>query len=131
MKRYTAYHFSKNDDCLGYGDRRKIILGKTLAVPNKPSLCNYGLHGSMSIIDALGYASGSHLWIVEIWGDVDKGNDKLCGTHRKAIRNHGNVLPLIVEFAKWCAGRAAEYAEYAAELSPINQSKTTSSVPLG
>ncbi|MDC6706028.1 hypothetical protein OEZ83_27055, partial [Leclercia adecarboxylata] len=78
-----------------------------------PILCKLGLHGSISIVDALGYAAGSHLWLVNIWGVVDKGDDKLCGTHREAVVEYGDLSSLIVEFAKWCADRAAESAKYA------------------
>jgi hypothetical protein len=119
MKKYTAYHFSRNDDRLGHGDGRKIVLGETLSVDGKPKLCEHGLHGSIRLVDALGYASGSHLWVVEIWGKVDVGDDKICGNNRRAVVQYGDVLPLIAEFAYWCADRAAKYAaesaEYAAE----------------
>jgi len=115
MKKYRVFHFSRNDDCLGYGDGREIKLGKTLSVEGQPILCQHGLHGSISILDALKYASGSHLWAAEIWGNVQVDDDKLCGNYRVPIREYGDILPLIVEFAFMCSKRAAEYAEYAAK----------------
>lgn len=120
MKKYIAYHWSRNDDCLGYGDGRQIVLGETLSVAGTPKLCHHGLHGSVSVVDALGYASGSHLWLVEISGRIQTSDDKICGLHRKAIIEYGDLLPIIVEFAFWCSSRAAEsakYAKYAAEYS--------------
>lgn len=113
-KKHTAFHWSRNDDRLGYGDGRKIVLGKTLSVKGKPEKCKHGLHGSESIMDALFYASGTHLWVVEIWGAVDTTDrDKICGQHRKAIAQYGDLMFLIVDFAKWCAVRSAEYAKSA------------------
>lgn len=109
MKKYICYHWSRNDDCLGHQDGRKIVLGETLSVDGIPSLCNHGLHGSLSVIDSLRYASGSHLWKVEIWGSVDMNDDILCGKNRKAIVEYGNLLPIILEFAYWCANRAKQY----------------------
>ena len=116
MKKIVAYHWSRNDDCLGYEDGRQIVLGETLSVSGKPILCEHGLHGSVSIVDALSYASGSHLWVVEISGNVQISDDKLCGQNRKALIEYGDLLPIIVEFAFWCAERIANYAaNYAAE----------------
>lgn len=115
-----AFHWSRNDDCLGYGDGRQIALGETLSVSGKPELCNHGLHGSESIVDALGYAAGSHLWVVEIWGNVDNGNDKLCGNHRKAVVEYGDLLPVIVEFTFWCSQRGGEYTAEQEKLAQEN-----------
>lgn len=112
-KKYTCYHFSNAQGTLGFGDNRQIVLGETLSVDGTPKMCEWGLHGSQSILDALGYASGCHLWKVEISGNVDLGDDKLCGNNRKAIADYGDVMFLVVEFAKWCADRAAKSAKYA------------------
>ena len=119
MKKIVAYHWSRNDDCLGYEDGRQIVLGKTLSISGKPILCEHGLHASVSIVDALGYAAGSHLWLVEISGKIQNSEDKLCGQNRKALIEYGDLLPIIVDFAFWCAERVAEYAancaKYAAD----------------
>jgi len=115
-----AWHFANYDDFLKYGDGRKIILGETLSVEGTPKLCSHGLHGNVSILDAMKYAGGPNLWLVEITGNVQIGDDKICGNSRKALVQYGNILPLIVEFSFWCSSRAAEstksaakYAEYA------------------
>ena len=115
MKKYTAFHFSNKSGNLGFGDGREIRVGETLSVDCKPKLCEIGLHGSQSVVDALGYASGARLWKVEIWGNVDCGDDKLCGNNRRAVVDYGEILPIIVEFAKWCSDRAAKYAGSAAK----------------
>src|SRR5690606_12638336 len=111
--RVKAWHFSNNEGTLGYGDGRQIILGETLSADGKPVPCSYGLHGSKSIIDAMGYASGCRLWRVEIWGEIDEDDDKLCGRNRRALVDYGDIMPQIVEFAKWCAERAQEFAKSA------------------
>ena len=115
MKKYTAFHFSNKAGTLGYGDGRQIRVGETLSVDCKPELCKIGLHGSQSVVDALGYAGGARLWKVEIWENVDCGDDKLCGNNRRAVVDYGEILPIIVEFAKWCSDRAAKSAESAAK----------------
>ena len=55
------------DRILGYGDGRKIIKGRTLSARSnpafpvactEPTLCEYGMHGSIDIRDALAYAPG-------------------------------------------------------------------------
>jgi len=116
-KKYVGFHFSNLAGTLANGDGRKIVLGETLSVEGSPELCSFGLHWSEQVRQALKYGN-ARLWLVEGWGDVQRGDDKYCGTHRKAIKDYGNILPLIVEYAFWCSERAAEYAakyaEYAA-----------------
>jgi len=80
-----AWHFAKDDNKLNYGDGREIVIGETHSVEGTPSLCEWGLHGSTRIRDALRYAPGSMVYRVEIWGNVDSGDDKICGTHRRYL----------------------------------------------
>lgn len=97
-----AYHF--NTGKCGYGDNRPIIEGETLSVACKPECCERGLHGSVDIMDALSYApsDATHISIVEIWGDIDRQDDKICGTHRKCIKQI-ECERILHEFALWCA----------------------------
>jgi hypothetical protein len=113
MNKIKAWHFSNKQGTLGYGDGRQIVLGETLSVDGIPVKCHYGLHGSKSILDAMGYASGCRLWRVEIWEDIDSEDDKLCGKNRKALIDYGDIMPLIVKFAKSCSDRAQKHAKYA------------------
>ena len=77
-----AFYFAKEDRKLRYDDGREIVVGETHTVDCKPSLCNRGLHASKRIIDALTYAPGPILYLVELSGDIDKGDDKSCATNR-------------------------------------------------
>jgi hypothetical protein len=108
------YHFTTTKGTLGYGDGRQVLAGETLTVEGKPVLCEHGLHACEHIYDALKYASGPRLWDVELGGIVMHDIDKSVGSERTAIRDYGDVLPLIVRFAKWCAKRAKKHTARAA-----------------
>jgi len=81
-----AFYFAREDRKLRYNDGREIVVGETHTVDCKPSLCNRGLHASKRIIDALTYAPGPILYLVELSGDIDKGDDKLCATSRTYLQ---------------------------------------------
>lgn len=57
-KQAVGWWFGTTDKKLGYGDGRRIIIGKTHSVDGVIIPCQYGLHLSKRIIDALDYASG-------------------------------------------------------------------------
>jgi hypothetical protein len=94
-----ALYFAQNDKKLRYDDNRKIIVGETHKVDCVPKCCEVGLHGSVKAMDALNYAPGSILYLVEIEGDIDKNSDKICGTSRKYL-DEFNVTDLLRKFAK-------------------------------
>jgi hypothetical protein len=102
-----GWHFVTNDKRLGYGDGRIVAVGKTYTVPkNRPlEFCEYGLHASKRLIDALQYAPGSVICRVELSDRVIHGDDKAVGYKRRVIAMiEGEKV--LHEFA--C--RAAEYA---------------------
>ena len=71
--------------------------------PVKP--CNSGLHASEHPIDALQYAPGEMLHMVELDGDLKShGNpvDKWCG-RRRCILASIDATPILWAFARWCA----------------------------
>ena len=80
-----AYYFSNKDKSLRYGDDRKIQLGITHKVSGPVKACGKGLHASLRMIDALKYAPGAYLWLVDIGGEIDKSDDKICGTERSYL----------------------------------------------
>ena len=81
-----AYYFSGKDKRLRYGDNRLIQEGETHTVDCEPVLCEQGLHGSIKALDALKHAPDTYLWIVEIEGDVQIREDKICGKSRTYIK---------------------------------------------
>ena len=101
-ERILAWHFARDDGCLGYKDGRTIIKGRILAVEGKLRMCHHGLHGSLRAIDALDYARGSLACRVEIWGDVQHGDHKLVGRYRKCL-GLVDADRILHEFAIWCA----------------------------
>ena len=79
-----AYHFY--GDCLRDGSR----------VPNRDEwlvhtapikLCSSGLHASFIPTDAMGYAPGPNMALVDVAGDMIQGEDKLVCTHRRIVKS--------------------------------------------
>jgi len=75
----TMFYFSETNKRLRYGDKRQIRTGRTHKVKCDPVLCRSGLHACKRLIDALKYAPGEYLWLVELGGDVKHDNDKKRG----------------------------------------------------
>ena len=94
-----AFYFADNNKKLRYGDGRQIRVGRTHKVKGKPKLCVHGLHASKKLIDALYYAPGHHLYLVELSGDFDKCDDKVCATERTYLA-HFDSEKLLKEFAR-------------------------------
>ena len=99
-KTYRAYYFAPDDNKLRYGDGRDIVVGDTHTVDVKPEVCMVGLHASLRPIDALKYAPGSQLYIVEVGGVVDIGEDKIAGETRKYVCKVPNTEQLLRKFAR-------------------------------
>jgi len=139
-----AWYFADNNRKLRYGDNRPIVIGETHTVDCNPILCKQGLHGSVSIMDALSYAPGPVLYLVDINGDIDVGEDKICGSSRTylmgfdasdmlfeaarmfALVNIENIKPytnkydLIVEYLKTGNSDLRSAAESAARSAAIS-----------
>ena len=96
------YYFSKTDKKLRYNDERVIKEGITHKVEGELELCQNGLHASERALDALKYAPGPYLWIVELGGDIVKGDDKCCARERKYIKGF-DASESLREFARKCA----------------------------
>lgn len=84
-RRVRAWHFVADNGRLGYDDKRLVRVGETLSCDGEIELCRNGMHGSRRLIDALDYASGSVLCLVDIFGEVDEGSDKLVGRSRTVL----------------------------------------------
>ena len=78
-KKIKAWYFAPPGKKLGYGDNRKIVVGRTHKVRfpftdanglvwGNPSCCHAGLHASINPRDALKYARSSLVYRVELSG---------------------------------------------------------------
>lgn len=113
MKENIGWHFTRGNKLR---DGRPVPpAGEWLVHEGKIELCREGLHCSIKLIDALRYAPGATLHQVRFGGDVFWGEDKLVSSKRAILRTlpETKTLSVLVEFAQWCAHRAAE-AEWAA-----------------
>src|SRR5688572_29826413 len=59
--------------------------GEWLEYKGELRMCESGLHASREPFDALQYAPGATLCLVEVGGEVIEGNDKLVCSRRKII----------------------------------------------
>lgn len=65
-------------------------------------MCQSGLHASARLIDALDYAPGPILRLVEVEDVVDRENDKLVCRRRKVLAEI-DATEILREFARGCA----------------------------
>jgi hypothetical protein len=80
MKRY--YHF------VGKTLRDGLPIpadGEWLSVKGKLKMCSFGLHASAHVADAVCYAPGTTLCLVELDGEILEQDDKVCARKRKII----------------------------------------------
>ena len=98
-----AWYFSDESRRLRYGDGREIAVGVTHTVDCVPVLCKFGLHASVRAIDALEYAPGPIIWIVELGGIVVEGDDKCVATERTYTAGGVDATETLRAFARACA----------------------------
>ena len=94
-----AFYFADDSRKLRYGDNRPIEVGTTHTVEGTPKLCSNGLHASVNILDAVSYAPGHHLYLVELSGEMDVGDGKVSAQSRTYIAYY-NAEELLREFAR-------------------------------
>jgi hypothetical protein len=97
-----AYHFTSDK----LRDGRPIpAVGEWLEHEGNIVACFKGLHASEHPFDALKYAPGCILHLVELEGDLESHGepiDKWFGRRRKIIATI-NAEELLLEYARWCA----------------------------
>lgn len=70
-------------------------------------MCVHGLHASERIIDALGYAPGPVVCMVELSGEIIRDKDKICAQKRKVIWMY-DASSVLHEFACIVAEQALQ-----------------------
>lgn len=111
MNMQHYWHFVQCDDNgtprLGHEDGREVKIGETLRVEGQPVLCQWGLHASAKLSDALGYTRGDKLALcrVTLGGDVQHDSDKSVGNERTvlAMLDSNATEKLLRDWARWCA----------------------------
>jgi len=104
MDANLAYHFVGKT----LRDGRPVPAdGEWLEHDGELELCASGLHASLDPFDALQYAPGSTLCLVELGGEIAHGHGKVVATRRKIIKRI-DAEPLMLEFARWCALQVIE-----------------------
>lgn len=105
MQSVKAWHFAAENNRLTYGDDREIVIGETHTVSTEEKdleLCEWGLHASERIIDALQYARGPKLYKVELSGQIIVGDDKIVATERTYLAGI-DATDILRESARLCA----------------------------
>ena len=81
-----AYHFLKEGMTGGYGNEPPWTVGERREVKGKLSLCQWGYHYGFTPNDALDYASGPILCLVEVQKRGPKDGTKGCSRSRKLLK---------------------------------------------
>jgi hypothetical protein len=102
MKTELGWHFARANNCLNYDDGRPIIIGETHTVQGQLELCEWGLHASKRILDALQYAPGPVIYRVRLSGEILIGDDKMCATERTYLWGY-DATEILQAFARRCA----------------------------
>lgn len=99
-----AYHFVGES----LRDGRAIPAdGEWLVHDGAVKLYASGLHASIAPFDALQYAPGNTLCLVELRGTIVRGDDKVVASERRIIKRI-DAEPLLREFARWSALQVIE-----------------------
>lgn len=99
------YHFLKADMKSGIGNEPPWVVGESRSITDPPVLCRLGYHASSTPFEALQYAPGSVLCLVELTGVVLVDSDKAVGQGRRLVAAV-NVERELRLFACDCAERA-------------------------
>ena len=102
-ERWLGWHFLPADRRLQYSDGRRVVKGRILRVDeSRPlELCDYGLHASPTVTDALHYAPGPILCRVELIGPRLDGDDKSCAYARRVLA-WADASSMLRLWACWC-----------------------------
>jgi len=106
-----AYHFLNENRKLQFEPHTLVEPGQKLEATQHPlSLCEYGLHASKTVLNALEYAPGPILCRVQLSGKILHDTDKSCAEYRRCIWMF-KTTQVLHEFACWCAEQALTTAK--------------------
>mgnify|MGYP000272883170 CR=1 FL=1 len=111
MSKILAYHFLKSDMCSHAGHEPPWKEGETRTLDGEIVICAHGYHASRTAWDALQFAPGPVLCLVEV-EPVKEHTDKLVSRSRRLIKAV-NVERELREFAADCAERVLHFYEEA------------------
>ena len=111
MSKILAYHFLKSDMCSGEGHEPPWKEGETRTLEGEIAICAHGYHASRTPWDALGFAPGPVLCLVEV-EPVEEHTEKLVSRSRRLIKAV-NVERELRELAADCAERVLHFYEWA------------------
>ena len=111
MSKILAYHFLKSDMCSHEGHEPPWKEGETRTLDGEIVICVYGYHASRTAWDALQFAPGPVLCLVEV-EPVEEHTDKLASRSRRLIKAV-NVERELREFVADCAERVLHFYEEA------------------
>ena len=103
-----GWHFLKEDQRLQFGERKLVRVGEIISCDGALKLCENGLHASARALDALVYAPGSIVCLVELSGEIlegSEGSDKVCARSRRVLAM-ADATETLHLFACWCAEKA-------------------------
>lgn len=83
VERILAWHFLANNGRMR--DGTPVEVGRTYRGGRSLVLCKKGLHASVRALDALKYAPGSIVCLVECGGKIIHGSDKLVCSERRVL----------------------------------------------
>jgi hypothetical protein len=101
-----AWHFLADTGLLRDGSVPPLD-GEWLKYDGKLSLCRNGLHASVRALDALLFAPGNVVCLVEIGGEMVQEDDKLVCSARKILAR-ANAEEVLRDFARKCALNVAD-----------------------
>ncbi len=111
MSKILAYHFLKSDMCSHAGHEPPWKEGETRTLDGEIVICVHGYHASRTAWDALQFAPGPVLCLVEV-EPVKEHTDKLVSRSRRLIKAV-NVERELREFVADCAERVLHFYEEA------------------
>ena len=113
------YHFLKANMTSGEGDEPPWKVGEHRQMDGEIALCERGYHGSLHPYDALQYAPGPVLCLVELTGVIIEDTDKVVAQGRRLLQAV-NIERELWDFALDCAEKVLPLFEviYPADKKP-------------